>query len=75
MPEKDGTWQMHIDYKALNKITLKNRYPLPRIDDLLDELQQAYFTKVDLNSGYHQVRVKEEDTWKTTFKTKQGLYE
>jgi hypothetical protein len=67
---------MCIDYRDLNKITLKNRYPLPRIDDLLDQLQHAkYFTKLDLKLGYHQVCVKEEDTWKTTFKTRQGLYE
>jgi len=61
---------MCIDYRELNKITLKNKYPLPRIDDLLDQLQQEkYFTKLDLKFGYHQVRVKEEDTWKTAFKT------
>jgi hypothetical protein len=66
---------MCIDYKALNKITLKNRYPLPRIDDLLDQLQRAkYFTKLYLKSGYHQVHVKEEDTWKTAFERRQGLY-
>ncbi len=67
---------MCIDYMALNKISHKNRYPLPRIDNLLDQLQQAEcFTKLDLKSRYHQVRVKEEDTWKITFKTKQCLYE
>ena len=67
---------MYIDYRALNKIILKNKYCLPRINDLLDKLQQEkYFTKLDLKSRYHQVRVKEEDTWKTTFKTMQSLYE
>jgi len=75
VPNKDWTWQMCIDYRALNKITLKKRYPLPKIDDLLGQLQQEkYFTKLDLKSQYHQVRVKEEDTWKIAFKTRQGLY-
>ena len=60
-----------IDYQALNKITIKNRYPLPRIDDLLDQLQEVvYFSKLDLHSGYHQVRVAEQDAWNTAFKTK-----
>eukprot|EP00253_Pinus_taeda_P034949 PITA_34949 len=62
--------------RALNKITIKNRYPLPHIDDLLDQLKEAiYFSKLDLHSGYHQVRVAEQDAWKIAFKTKQGLYE
>jgi len=67
---------MCVDFRALNKITVKNHYPLPRIDDLLDHLKNAtYFTKLDSSSGYHQVRINEDDIWKTAFKTKQGLFE
>jgi hypothetical protein len=62
VPKKYGTWKMCVDYQALNKITVKNQYCLPRIDDLLDQLKNVvYFTKLDLHSGYHQIRVAEHD--------------
>ena len=74
--KKDGTMQLCIDYHQLNKMTIKNRYPLPRIDDLFDQLCKAtVFSKIDLRSGYHQVRIKEEDIFKTTFRTRYENYE
>ncbi|GJS50457.1 putative nucleotidyltransferase, ribonuclease H [Tanacetum coccineum] len=73
---KDGSMHTCIDYMELNKLTIKSLYPLHRIDDLFDQLQGAtYFSKTDLRSGYHQVRVKEEDTLKTSFRTRYGHYE
>ncbi|GKC52871.1 reverse transcriptase domain-containing protein [Tanacetum coccineum] len=74
--KKDGSFRMCIDYQELNKLTIKNRYPLPRIDDLFDQLQgSSVYSKIDLRSGYHQLRVRDEDTPKTAFKTRYGHYE
>ncbi|GJR85709.1 reverse transcriptase domain-containing protein [Tanacetum coccineum] len=74
--KKDGSFRMCIDYRELNKLTVKNRYPLPKIDDLFDQLQGShYFSKVDLRSGYHQLRVYEDDIPKTAFQTRYGHFE
>ena len=74
--KKDGSFRMCVDYRTLNKITIKHRYPMPSIDDLLDALGGAtVYSKIDLKSGYHQIRVREEDVCKTAFGTRFGQYE
>ncbi|GJS91450.1 putative reverse transcriptase domain-containing protein [Tanacetum coccineum] len=74
--KKDGSFRMCIDYHELNKLTVKNRYQLPRIDDLFDQLQESsIYSKIDLRSGYHQLRVREQDIPKTAFQTRYGHYE
>nr|GEU72032.1 putative reverse transcriptase domain-containing protein [Tanacetum cinerariifolium] len=74
--KKDGSFRMCIDYRELNKRIVKNHYPLPRIDDLFNQLQgSSFYSKIDLRSGYHQLRVREQDVPKTAFKTRYGHYE
>jgi hypothetical protein len=76
MPKKDGTQRLCVDYCALNAVTIKNKYPLPRIDDLMDQLRQAkFFNKIDLRSGYHQMKIRLEDIHKTAFMNWCGQYE
>nr|GFA07049.1 putative reverse transcriptase domain-containing protein [Tanacetum cinerariifolium] len=74
--KKDGSLRMRVDYRELNKLTVKNRYPLPRINDLFDQLQgSSIYSKIDLRSGYHQLRVREQDISKTAFRTRYDHYE
>ena len=76
MKKKDGTLRMCIDYRQINKVTVKNKYPLPRIEDLFDQLKgEGVFSNIDLRSGYYQLRVKEVDEPKTAFRTRYGHYE
>jgi len=74
--KKDGTWRFCVDYRKLNDITIKKRFPMPIIEEILDELVGAqYFTKLDMKSGYHQVRMLPKNEYKTTFKTHHGHYQ
>jgi hypothetical protein len=74
--KKDGSRRMCVDYRSLNEVTIKNKYPLPRIEDLFDQMKGAkIFSKIDLRSGYHQLKIRAEDVPKTAFTTTYGLYE
>lgn len=74
--KKDGSWRFCVDYRHLNAQTVKNKHPMPLVDELIDELSRArWFSKLDLRAGYHQICIHPEDAHKTTFKTHSGLYE
>jgi hypothetical protein len=76
VPKKDGTQHLCVEYRTLNAVIIKNKYPLPRIDDLMDQLRQAkFFSKIDLRSGYHQMKIRPEDIHKTMFVTRYEQHE
>ena len=75
-PKKGGKWRICIDSRDINRITIRNKFPIPRIEDLMDCLGGVgYFSKIDLRSGYYQIRMKEGNEWKSSLKTIEGLYE
>jgi hypothetical protein len=74
--KKDGLRRMCVDYRSLNEVTIKNKYPLPQIKDLFNQMRGAkILSKIDLRSGYHQLKIRAEDVLKTTFTTRYGIYE